>query len=286
MVTTGAVLHGDRQRLLGFHPAEKPLALQLGGSDADALGQSAAIAEGFDYDEINLNVGCPSDRVQSGRFGACLMAEPDLVADCVATMRRATALPVTVKTRIGIDDRDSFEELCRFVDTVAATGCDTFIVHARKAWLQGLSPKQNREIPPLRYDVVYRLKEAFPRLTIAINGGITTIDAAEEHLRHVDGVMIGREAYQNPYFLAEADRRLLGLDTDVLKRKAVLDALMPYVEEETSAGVPLKHITRHIVGLFQGVPGGRAWRRYLSEHAHKPSADAAVIREAAALAAE
>ncbi|MBL27341.1 MAG: tRNA dihydrouridine(20/20a) synthase DusA [Rhodospirillaceae bacterium] len=286
MVTTGAVLHGDRQRLLGFHPAEKPLALQLGGSDADALGQSAAIAESFDYDEINLNVGCPSDRVQSGRFGACLMAEPDLVADCVATMRRATALPVTVKTRIGIDDRDSFEELCRFVDTVAATGCDTFIVHARKAWLQGLSPKQNREIPPLRYDVVYRLKEAFPGLTIAINGGITTIDAAEEHLRHVDGVMIGREAYQNPYFLAEADRRLLGLDADILKRKAVLDALMPYVEEETSAGVPLKHITRHIVGLFQGVPGGRAWRRYLSEHAHKPGADAAVIREAAALAAE
>ena len=283
MITSGAVIHGDRERLLGFSPAEHPVALQLGGSEPDAMARAAEIGAAFGYDEININVGCPSDRVQTGRFGACLMAEPDTVAACVAAMRRACGLPVTVKSRIGIDDRDSYEALHHFVATVAAAGCGTFIVHARKAWLQGLSPKQNREVPPLRYEVVYRLKQDFPALTIVINGGITSLDQAAAHLAQVDGVMIGREAYQNPYMLAEADRRLFDAAAPVPSRAAVLDGLIGYIERQRADGVPLHAITRHVLGLFQGVPGARAWRRHLAENAHRPGVGAEVVRAAADL---
>jgi len=282
MVTTGAVLHGDRGKLLGFDPAEHPLALQLGGSDPAELARCAAIAEDWGYAEVNLNVGCPSDRVQSGRFGACLMAEPALVGECVAAMGAATRLPVTVKTRIGIDDRDSYEELVTFVSTVADAGCRTLIVHARKAWLQGLSPKENREIPPLSYPTVYRLKQDFPALSVVINGGITDLDAAEQHLQRVDGVMIGRAAYQNPYLLAMADRRLFDDSAPVPSRYEIVQRLLPYVERQLADGVYLHRITRHILGLFQGQPGARQWRRHLSENAPRVGADASVIREALA----
>ena len=283
MITTGAVIHGDRARLLGFSPEERPLALQVGGSDPAQLAESARIAEGFGYDEVNVNCGCPSDRVQEGRFGACLMATPALVARGVEAMRRATRLPVTVKCRIGIDDRDSYEDLRRFVETVAAAGCGTFIVHARKAWLQGLSPKENREIPPLRYPEVYRLKAEFPHLEIVLNGGVTSLEAAAGHLQHVDGVMIGRAAYQNPYLLAEADRRFFGADEPPPDRHEVVERLIPYVEAELAAGTRLAAITRHILGLFQGCPGARAWRRHLAENAHRPGAGVEVIRTAAGL---
>ena len=283
MITTGAVIHGDRKRLLGFSPEERPLALQVGGSDPAQLAESARIAEGFGYDEVNVNCGCPSDRVQEGRFGACLMGAPALVARGVEAMRRATRLPVTVKCRIGIDDRDSYEDLRRFVETVAAAGCGTFIVHARKAWLQGLSPKENREIPPLRYPEVYRLKAEFPHLEIVLNGGVTSLEAAAGHLQHVDGVMIGRAAYQNPYLLAEADRRFFGADEPPPDRHEVVERLIPYVEAELAAGTRLAAITRHILGLFQGCPGARAWRRHLAENAHRPGAGVEVIRTAAGL---
>ena len=283
MITTGAVIHGDRKRLLGFSPEERPLALQVGGSDPAQLAESARIAEGFGYDEVNVNCGCPSDRVQEGRFGACLMGAPALVARGVEAMRRATRLPVTVKCRIGIDDRDSYEDLRGFVATVAAAGCGTFIVHARKAWLQGLSPKENREIPPLRYPEVYRLKAEFPHLEIVLNGGVTSLEAAAGHLQHVDGVMIGRAAYQNPYLLAEADRRFFGADEPPPDRHEVVERLIPYVEAELAAGTRLAAITRHILGLFQGCPGARAWRRHLAENAHRPGAGVEVIRTAAGL---
>jgi len=282
MVTTGAVLHGDRGKLLGFDPAEHPLALQLGGSDPAELARCAAIAEDWGYAEVNLNVGCPSDRVQSGRFGACLMAEPALVGECVAAMGAATRLPVTVKTRIGIDHRDAYEALADFVATVAQAGCRTLIVHARKAWLQGLSPKENREIPPLSYPTVYRLKRDFPALSVVINGGITDLDAAEQHLQRVDGVMIGRAAYQNPYLLAMADRRLFDDSAPVPSRYEIVQRLLPYVERQLADGVYLHRITRHILGLFQGQPGARQWRRHLSENAPRVGADASVIREALA----
>jgi tRNA-dihydrouridine synthase A len=280
MVTTGAVLHGDRERILGFSEAEQPVALQLGGSDPEAMAKAAAIGADWGYAEINMNVGCPSDRVQSGRFGACLMAEPATVAACVAAMRAACDVPVTVKSRIGIDDRDSYEELIAFIGTIAEAGCDTFVVHARKAWLSGLSPKENREIPPLRYDVVHRLKRDFPHLAIAINGGITSLDAAEEQLKHLDGVMIGREAYQNPWMLAEADRRLFGEDSPVRSRRDVVDGFLPYVEAMRSRGVPLGSMTRHILGLYQAVPGARAFRRHLAENAHRSGAGPEVLRAA------
>jgi tRNA-dihydrouridine synthase A len=283
MVTTGALLHGDAARFLAFDPAEHPLALQLGGSDAGELATCARMAEAAGYDEVNLNVGCPSDRVQSGRFGACLMAEPALVADCVEAMRSAVSLPVTVKTRIGIDEHDSYEALGAFVSSVAHAGCRTFIVHARKAWLQGLSPKQNREIPPLRYEVVYRLKRDFPALEIVLNGGVKDLGAGLAHLAHVDGVMMGREAYHNPYLLAEVDRLYYGDPHPVPARQAVLEALIPYVESQLAAGVALSHMARHILGLFQGQPGARAWRRHLSEHAHRPGAGIEVLRQAAAV---
>ncbi len=280
MVTTGALLFGDLERYLRFHPAEHPLALQLGGSDPEALVQCTQLAAAWGYDEVNLNVGCPSDRVQSGRFGACLMAEPSLVAECVAAMRTATTLPVTVKHRIGIDNRDSYEALCDFVDKVSGAGCGTFIVHARKAWLQGLSPKENREIPPLRYDVVHRLKQDFPRLEIVINGGIRSLEAALAQLSAVDGVMIGREAYENPWLLAEADHRIFGEAAQPMDRDEVARRMMTYAADQADAGTPLQHITRHILGLYHAQPGGRHWRRYLSEHAHRRNAGPGVIAAA------
>ncbi|UGA53270.1 tRNA dihydrouridine(20/20a) synthase DusA [Dickeya fangzhongdai] len=283
MVTTGAILHGKGD-YLAYSEEEHPLALQLGGSDPAALAQCAALAEQRGYDEVNLNVGCPSDRVQNGRFGACLMAEAQLVADCVKAMRERVGIPVTVKTRIGIDDQDSYEFLCDFIRTVSEqSGCDTFIVHARKAWLSGLSPKENREIPPLDYPRVYQLKRDFPSLTLAINGGVKTLAEAQQHLQHVDGVMVGREAYQNPGMLAQVDSELFGAGSIAPDQADVVRAMYPYIERELSGGASLGHITRHMLGLFQGVPGARQWRRYLSENAHKPGADAAVVERALAL---
>jgi tRNA-dihydrouridine synthase A len=267
MVTTSALVHGNRVRLLAFHPAEKPLALQLGGSDPEDLARCAEMADEKGFDEINLNVGCPSDRVQNGRFGACLMAEPELVAACVAAMKAATRLPITVKTRIGIDDRDSFDDLLRFVDTVADAGCRTFIVHARKAWLKGLSPKENREVPPLRYDVVARLKAERRDLEIVLNGGVVDLDEAKSHLETFDGVMIGRAAYRDPYLLAAADREIFGVLEAPISRRACIDRWIPYVESELRQGTALHAMVRHALGLFHGAAGGRRWRRFLSENA-------------------
>ena len=283
MITTGAILNGDAERALRFHPAEHPLALQLGGSDPGELAACARIATAYAYDEINLNVGCPSDRVRSGRFGACLMAEPALVADCVAAMAAATSLPVTVKTRIGIDDLDSYDFLCAFVAKTAAAGCATFIIHARKAWLQGLTPKENRQVPPLRYDVAYRLKRDFPQLQIILNGGITDLDQARRHLQHVDGVMLGRSAYHDPYILADVDGLLFTSAGPTANRHEVIAKLLPYIEEELNNGTRLHHITRHILGLFQGMPGARAWRRHLSENSHRDDAGIEIIRQALAV---
>jgi tRNA-dihydrouridine synthase A len=280
MIPTGAILHGDAERFLRFDPAEHPVALQLGGADPAALARCAAIGERFGYDEINLNVGCPSGRVQHARFGACLIAEPDLVARCVAAMAAAVDVPVTVKTRLGIDDQDSYAFLARLVEAVAAAGCRTLILHARKALLAGLNPKQNREVPPLRYDVVHRVKRDFPALTIVVNGGIRTLEEAQAQLAEVDGVMIGREAYQNPYCLAAWQRTLLGTADPIANREEVVERLLPYVERELAEGTPLKSMTRHLMGLFNGLPGARTWRRRLSEEAHRPGADAEVIAQA------
>ncbi|QJD29949.1 tRNA dihydrouridine(20/20a) synthase DusA [Methylococcus geothermalis] len=282
MVTTAAILHGDRERLLGFHPAEHPLAIQLGGSEPKDLAECAKIAECRGFDEINLNVGCPSPRVRNGRFGACLMAEPELVADCVRAMCEAVSVPVTVKTRIGIDDRDSYEDLVRFVTTVADAGCRTLIVHARKAWLQGLSPKENRQTPPLRYDMVRRLKSDLPRLEIVLNGGIQTLDEAGRHLSWCDGVMIGRAAYHNPYLLADADRRFYGRgDPKPRTREGVIEDFLPYLREELAKGTRLHAITRHILGLYHATPGGRRWRRRISEGSSRREADETLLLEAA-----
>jgi len=280
MVTTGAILNGDKEKLLGFSEQEHPIALQLGGSDPADLAECARIAEGWGYDEINLNVGCPSDRVQSGRIGACLMAEPNLVAECVDKMKQATTLPVTVKHRIGIDDQDSYEALFGFVETVAAAGCDSFIVHARKAILSGLSPKQNREIPPLKYELVYRLKKDLPHLEIAINGGIKTLNEARVNLEKVDGVMIGREAYNNPYVLADIDSEIFGLTARPLSRIDVVAAILPYVEKHLASGGKLQHITRHMLGLFHSQPNGKLWRRHLSEKVTKPNAGIDILTSA------
>jgi tRNA-dihydrouridine synthase A len=284
MVTAEAILHGDRERLLGFDAAEHPVALQLGGSGPARLAEAAAIGEGFGYDEINLNVGCPSDRVQEGRFGACLMAEPQLVAACVAAMRARVRVPVTVKCRIGIDDQDGEADLERFVATVAAAGCSTFIVHARKAWLEGLSPKENREVPPLDYGRVVRLKSAHPELEIVLNGGIGSLEAGEAHLRALDGIALGRAAYQNPYLLAEVDSRLFGDARPAPARRTVLEALLPYTERHLQAGGRLNTITRHILGLYHGRPRARAFRRHLSEQAPRPGAGLNVLREAIRIA--
>jgi tRNA-dihydrouridine synthase A len=277
MITTGAILHGDRDRHLLFNTEEHPLALQLGGSHPADLAQCSQIAEEYGYDEVNLNIGCPSDRVQSGRFGACLMAEPALVADCVAAMKARVKIPITVKSRIGIDDHDSYEALATFIQLVSQAGCEAFIIHARKAWLHGLSPKENREIPPLRYDVVYRVKHDFPALNIIINGGITTLDEVDHHLQHVDGAMLGRAAYHNPYLLSDVDQRFFNEKVAIPSRAAIIAELLPYVAAQQQQGVHCKHITRHILGLFQGVAGGKRWRRYLSENAYKPTADFSVI---------
>ncbi len=286
MVHCGAVLHGDAGRHLGHDAAEHPLALQLGGSDPRDLAAAARVGEAFGYDEINLNVGCPSERVSAGRFGACLMAEPALVRDCVAAMFDAVTVPVTVKSRIGIDDRDSYGDLAAFVETVAQSGCRTFIVHARTAVLSGLSPKQNREIPPLRYDHVTRLKEDFPDLEIVLNGGVQSLDEALAHLARVDGVMMGRAAYHDPWCLRAADRAVFGAGEGPGSRHAVVESMLPYIEAQCAAGVPLVRITRHMLGLFNGMPGARAWRRYLSENATRKGAGPETVRAAAALVAE
>ncbi len=281
MITVDAILRGRREQLLAHHHLEHPVALQLGGSDPAALASCSRIGEDYGYDEINLNVGCPSDRVKAGRFGARLMAEPDRVARCVTAMREAVEIPVTVKTRIGIDDRDSYADLAHFVRTVSRGGCRVFVIHARKAWLQGLSPRQNREIPPLRCEVVYRLKQDFPDLEIILNGGITTAGHVRQHLKFVDGAMIGREAYQNPYFLASMDQMFYGDTRPVAARGEILERFCEYVDDQLRVGMPLVGMTRHIQGLFHGMPGARAWRRHLSENAHRPGSGVEVIQQAA-----
>jgi tRNA-dihydrouridine synthase A len=280
MVTAAAVLRGDPDRLLSFSPAEHPLALQLGGSDPETLAAAARIGADYGYDEINLNVGCPSDRVRSGRFGACLMAEPGLVADCVAAMQASVEVPVTVKTRIGIDSQDSYDFLQHFIEHVMAAGCRTVIIHARKAVLGGLSPRENRTIPPLKYATVYRVKRDFAELEVILNGGVTDLDAAAAHLEYVDGVMLGREAYHNPFLLAEVDTRFYGATRPAVSRTGVIRNMLPYIEKELNAGTALKHITRHLLGLYQGIPGARAWRRHLSQHATAGNAGIEVIEEA------
>ncbi|CAK2039150.1 tRNA-dihydrouridine synthase A [Vibrio crassostreae] len=282
MVTTGAILHGKGD-FLEYNEQEHPLALQLGGSNPVDLAACAKLAGERGYDEVNLNVGCPSDRVQNGRFGACLMAEPELVADCVSAMKEVTDIPITVKTRIGIDDQDSYEFLTKFISTVSEKGgCEQFTIHARKAWLSGLSPKENREIPPLDYDRAYQIKKDFSDLVIAVNGGITTLEQTKEHLQHLDGVMIGREAYHSPFILAEVDQQIFGLDTPIKKRSQVVEEMYPYIERELSNGASLGHISRHMLGLFQSMPGARQWRRYISENAHKKGAGIEVMRTALA----
>ena len=286
MLTTGAVIFGDRTRLLAFDASEHPVALQLGGSDPRELATAAQIGEEFGYDEINLNVGCPSDRVKDGRFGACLMAEPDLVASCVEAMKRAVTIPVTVKCRIGIDDQDPEVALDRLAGGVVAAGADAVIVHARKAWLNGLSPKENRDIPPLDYDRVYRLKRALGDVPIIINGGIGSLEQASAHLNHVDGVMLGRAAYQEPWRLLTVDAEVCGEAPPNRTMKDALEAMMPYIARELRRRTRLHAITRHFVGAFHGVPGARAFRRHLAEHGVKPGAGIDVLREAIALVAE
>jgi tRNA-dihydrouridine synthase A len=282
MLTTAAILRGNRERLLGFDAFEQPVALQLGGSDPQALAQSARIGADFGYCEINLNVGCPSDRVQEGRFGACLMIEPALVADCVAAMKAAVEIPVTVKCRIGVDDQDPAEALFSFAAAVKAAGTDALIVHARKAWLKGLSPRENREVPPLDYEIVHRLKAAHPDLEIVINGGIATLEQAQAQLAHVDGVMMGRAAYQEPWRLLAVDPLLFGEAAPFASAQGVALELMPYIEREMAKGVRLNSITRHVLGLFRAVPGARAFRRHLAVEAVKPGAGASVMADALA----
>jgi tRNA-dihydrouridine synthase A len=283
MLTTGAIIHGDRRRLLGFDPSEHPVVLQLGGSDPEDLATAARIGEDLGYDEINLNVGCPSDRVKDGRFGACLMAEPALVADGVAAMKRAVKIPVTVKCRIGIDDQDPEVALDVLARGVVAAGADALIVHARKAWLNGLSPKENRDIPPLDYDRVYRLKAVLPDVPIIINGGIGSIAEAARHLDHVDGVMLGRAAYQEPWRLLDVDPELFGEAAPYATMKDVFEAMFPYIEAQLAQGARLHSMTRHFVGAFHGVPGARAFRRHLAEKGVKPGAGVEVLRDAIAL---
>ena len=282
MVTTGAIIHGKGD-YLHYNEQENPVALQLGGSNPADLATCAKKAQEYGYDEVNINVGCPSDRVQNGRFGACLMAEPTLVANAVDAMRSVVDIPVTVKHRIGIDDLDSYQFMTDFVGEVSEAGCDTFIVHARKAWLSGLSPKQNREIPPLDYERVYQLKKDFNDLTISINGGITSLEQASEHLKHVDGVMIGREAYANPYIMSAADSLFFDDNREVLTRHQIVEQMMEYIEKHLAQGGKLNHISRHMLTLFLGLPGAKQWRRYLSENAHKPGAGTETIAQALSL---
>jgi len=280
MVTTGALIHGDVHRHLHYHDIEHPIALQLGGSDPKALAQSVQIANKYQYDEINLNCGCPSDRVQSGKFGAVLMKDPELVAQCFSAMQNATETPITIKHRIGVDEQEGYQSLCDFVGTIAKAGCKTFIVHARKAWLQGLSPKQNRDVPPLQYEQVFQLKRDFPQLEIIINGGINSLEQTETLLSSVDGVMMGREAYQNPYILAEVDQKIYHDQQPIPSRLQVLEQFSEIIEKELSKGIKLSHMTRHILGLYQGVPGARKFRRHISENAHRHDAGIEVLFQA------
>lgn len=281
MVTTQGILHGNQSKLLGFNECEHPVALQLGGSDPVELAKCAKIGEEWSYDEINLNVGCPSDRVKSGQFGACLMANPNLVAECISAMRAKVSIPVTVKCRIGIDDQEDYLDLVNFISKIAEVGCNDFIIHARKAWLQGLSPKENREIPPLRYELVYQLKRDFPNLFITINGGIKSLLEAEVHLQHVDGVMLGRAAYNNPYQLSQVDRKFYANGTEIPSRSQILSQFLDYMDDQLAEGTPLTLMSRHILGLFQGLPGAKAWRRHISENAHKPGVGTDLIKDAA-----
>lgn len=282
MVTTGAVIHGDRERLLGFDDVEHPIAVQLGGSDAKELAEAARICEDWGYDQINLNVGCPSDRVQSGKFGACLMAEPDLVSNGVKAMKAAVSIPVTVKCRIGIDEQDEEQALDTLVDQVLGEGCDSITVHARKAWLQGLSPKENRDIPPLNYDRVYRLKQRLPKVPVGINGGIETLDQAEEHLAIMDEAMLGRAAYHSPALLAEVDRRIYGKQVEDADLFQAAEAMIPYIDKHIAKGGRANHVTRHMLGLFQGRPGARRWRQILTVDSVKPDAGSEVVTQALA----
>ena len=279
MITANAIIHGDCERLLGFNPEEHPVALQLGGANPKDLARSCKIAEDFSYDEVNLNVGCPSDRVQAGRFGACLMKEPELVAECFSAMQSAVKMPITIKTRIGVDDQDSYEALCRFVEIVKQAGCETFILHARKAWLKGLSPKDNRNVPSLQYETVSLLKRDFPGLEIIINGGIKTLEAVREHLEYTDGVMLGREAYSNPYLFVDIDKEFYDDDSAIKSRHEVVLNYLPYVAKQLSKGVPLRHLMRPLIGLFQGIPGAKKWRRFLSENAGISFLDSALNAE-------
>lgn len=281
MITTGALIYGKKTEILEFNPEEHPVALQLGGSDPNDLGICAKMAEDYGYDEVNLNCGCPSDRVQRGQFGACLMGEPKLVANCIDAMKQATDIPVTVKTRIGIDEQDSYQFLLDFIAPIAEKGCDTFIIHARKAWLNGLSPAENRTIPPLKWDVAYQLKKDLPQLNIILNGGIKTVEDVKEIMPHVDGVMIGREAYQNPYFLAALEQAVFETPVEKIpSRHDVMHALLPYIDRCLQNGMPLKDISRHILGLYQGLPGARRFRQILSSEAYRPAANTDVVREA------
>ena len=286
MVTTGALIYGDSDRFLAHDVSQYPLALQLGGSDPVDLAKCAKMAEQAGYNEVNLNVGCPSDRVQSGRFGACLMAEPALVAEGIAAMRSVVDIPITVKTRLGIDELDSYEFLTTLIEHIAEAGGEIITLHARKAWLKGLSPKENRDVPPLDYDRVYRIKQDFPNLHIDINGGVQTLEQAQTHLQHIDGVMIGRAVYHNPYLLAQADRLLFADDHPILSRHDIIEQILPYIEQRMTEGRPLKSITRHLLGLFQGQPGARAWRRHLSENAHLKGAGLDVLQQALSLVPE
>ncbi|MEH6549992.1 MAG: tRNA dihydrouridine(20/20a) synthase DusA [Pseudomonadales bacterium] len=280
MVTTGALIHGDTQRFMQYNEEEHPVALQLGGSNPADLAHCAKLAQKWGYDEVNLNVGCPSDRVQNGMFGACLMANAPLVAESVSAMKAACDLPVTVKHRIGIDDLESYEWLCEFVETVHQGGCDTFIVHARKAILSGLSPKQNREIPPLKYDVVYQLKRDYPQLEIILNGGVTSIEDSLTHLDLVDGVMLGRAAYHNPWLVGGVDEALFYTPNPIASAEQLVTAYLPYMEQQLSLDVPLNRMSKHLLGLFQGIPGARLFRRHISENAHLPGAGIEVILDA------
>ncbi|MCO4798996.1 MAG: tRNA dihydrouridine(20/20a) synthase DusA [Colwelliaceae bacterium] len=279
MVTTGAILFG-KWDYLAFNKEEHPIVLQLGGSDVKAMTECAILAEQKGYDEININVGCPSDRVQNGRFGACLMADPNLVADCVSSMKNAVNIPITVKSRIGVDDQDSYEFLHKFIDTVKPAGCEHFIIHARKAWLSGLSPKQNREVPPLDYDRVYQIKKDFSELKISINGGIKTFEETNDHLQNIDGVMIGREIYQNPYMLTQADNLIWGDDVNVKSRQQVIDEMSDYIDQYVSGGGRAWHVVRHMLGMCNGLAGAKQFRRYLSENSGREGANSKVLNEA------
>ncbi len=283
MVTTAAIIHGDREHLLGFSPEEKPLVLQVGGDNPQELAKCARIAEDMGYDEINLNVGCPSSRVQDGNFGACLMMQPEKVADCVAAMVAAVNIPISVKHRIGVDDVDSYENMAAFVNAIALSGCKVFNVHARKAWLKGLSPKENRDIPPLRYADVHRLKADFPDLFIEINGGLTNLAQVQEQLESVDAVMIGRAAYNNPYLFSQVDSQFYGDENIPRTRHQVVEAMLPYVDKWTAKGLKLHKITRHMLQLFAGKPGSRAWKQYITEHSCRGAGDSQVLVQALAL---